>query len=160
MTKLLVKESYLHGNGIFSIKKYNAGETIALITGNRHFYDVRNYGDAISNPDWIGIGDRHWVDPEPPIKFLNHSCKPNAGIVANEEGTIFLVATKEITEDEEITIDYSTTESEPLWEMTCNCKSQSCRQKIGPVTTIPENVFLNYLPYVQKYFQEVYKNSR
>ena len=53
MTKIYVKESLLHGCGLFSSKTIYRAETISMIIGSRHSHDVQNIGDAISNPDWI-----------------------------------------------------------------------------------------------------------
>ena len=59
------------------------------------------------------------------MMHLNHSCDPNVGV----QGQIVFVALRDIEEDEELTIDYSTISDEPD-EMECNCKTATCRKVI------------------------------
>lgn len=68
-----------------------------------------------------------------PRKYINHSCKPNAGLrvvdLTNGELDCLLVAIDSIKKGEEITLDYSTTQLEE-WQMECKCGKKSCRHTI------------------------------
>lgn len=65
--------------------------------------------------------------PEPemrrrhPWRFLNHSCDPNARVLGQA-----LIAIRAIAEGEQITFDYTTTESEMAEPFDCVCGSESC----------------------------------
>ena len=76
--------------------------------------------------------------------FMNHSCKPNA-IVTNG---LQVVALKPIYADEEILMDYSTTEIDPYWSMPCTCNSPSCRQRILPFHLLPLELRRIYSDYM------------
>lgn len=56
-----------------------------------------------------------------PWRFLNHSCDPNARV----EGRM-LVALRPIAEGEQITFDYTTTESSMAEPFDCMCGSKEC----------------------------------
>jgi hypothetical protein len=141
----------------------SAGEDIKK--GEAKFLTIKNKTDSLSYPNWIGIGENKWIDPDYPNQYLNHSCNPNSGIKGtirtkdNGEditGKYTIVALKKIKEGEEITIDYSTIEGDDLWEMECNCGEKNCRKTIRSVTHIPEEQFKRYLPNVPTYFKNLY----
>lgn len=70
--------------------------------------------------------------------FANHSCSPNAHVIANyDEETnvaeVLMIAIKPIELGEEITFDYATTESTVTPELLrkpCLCGSNNCRKII------------------------------
>lgn len=88
-----------------------------------------------------GIELEHW-------KYINHSCKPNLKVVItgslNRRNSVELIAIREILPNEELTIDYSTTQTES-WQMICLCSSKKCRDVIGPVYTLPWWTKIKYL---------------
>lgn len=57
---------------------------------------------------------------------INHSCNPNCGI----NGTLKIVAMKDIGPGEEITFDYAMCESSK-YEIKCACGSSNCRKTIS-----------------------------
>jgi len=58
---------------------------------------------------------------EPPSRFVNHSCTPNACGAGMRD-----VATRAIDAGEEITVDY-VAEQVPGLRLQCNCGAQNCR---------------------------------
>ena len=116
----------------------------------------KNKADSLANPDWIGIAANQWIDPEKPYKFLNHSCDPTAGI----RGRITLVALKDMKQGDDITIDYSTIEGDPDWEMKCSCGSKRCRKVVRSVQFLPKEHFKSYLPYISTYFKNLYLKNK
>lgn len=62
------------------------------------------------------------IEPIGDLKYLNHSCNPNASFVDR-----WLIAKCEIKEGEEITVDYSHTETNCSNPFSCNCRSRNCR---------------------------------
>jgi len=152
--KVYVDKSAISGRGVFAKKDVKKGEIIFIAKGTPRHLKVRNKKDSQLGPDWLGVGRDLWIDPYDynPLSYINHSCEPNAGI----KGAVTVVASQNIHHGEEITFDYSTTESDLYWEFRCNCKNKKCRKIIRSVQFLPIERFKRYLPYVPRYFKKVY----
>lgn len=148
--------SKIHGIGMNIGESAKKGEVISPIKGVLKFKIEKGKKDALANPDWVGIAKNQWIDPAKPYKFLNHSCNPSAGI----KGKVTLVALRDMNEGDEITIDYSTIEGNPLWEMKCACGAPNCRKLIRSVQFLPKDTFEGYLPYVSTYFKNIYLKAK
>lgn len=152
---LYIANSKVHGKGVFAKKDFKKGETIFTIKGKIVHWEVRNQEESLHGPDWIGINKQSWMDPLGPAKYLNHSCRPNAGI----KGRFRVIALKDTKAKEEITIDYSITEIDKLWYMRCNCGAVNCRKIIRSIQFLPKQIFSKYLPYIPTYFIRVYNKE-
>ena len=152
LKKIFIGPSKIHGKGVIAKKALKRGETAFIIKGKLVKVLVHNKNEALNGPDWVGVDKNMWIDPFVPSRYLNHSCNPSCGI----KGRVTVVALRKIKQGEEITVDYSTIEAEPLWYMKCNCGSKNCREKIRSVQSLPIKTYKKYLPYVSRYFQEVY----
>ena len=91
-------------------------------------------------PAEIQISDDLVVAPVAPdhrdgsMLFTNHSCDPNLAI----QGQIVLVAMRDVPRDEELTIDWATTDDGD-YELRCRCGSPRCRGLVtGKDWTKPE----------------------
>lgn len=155
-SKIKYKQSSIHGKGIFSIQEIKEGEIVCIIKGRRMFKINKNEKDALAHPNWVGFKINNWVDPVPPYKYLNHSCKPNTAI----KGSKTLVALKNIEKDEEITIDYSIIEADPRWYMKCHCGNNNCRGIIKSIQFLPDQTYSRYLPNISKEFQKIHEGNR
>lgn len=62
-----------------------------------------------------------------PGDSINHSCEPNLGLVSATR----LVARRDIAPGEELTYDYSTSDSSPYDEFDCACGTPRCRGRLG-----------------------------
>jgi SET domain len=82
-----------------------------------------------SDPNSIGIARGVWIDPEFPLVFINHSCEPNSAFT----GERTLVALRPIAPGEEVTMDYSTSEADVDWSMSCACGSAACRSTLRSI---------------------------
>jgi hypothetical protein len=156
MTKsanLEVKSSDIAGKGLFATKSFNRGQIVARISGKKVKLLSKTKTESMSIPTWFGLGRYTWLDPANTIfQYLNHSCDPNTAIT----GTKTIVAIKPIKPGEEINIDYSMTDADPLWEMRCNCRSTKCRHLIKAITSLPTDVVKSHMPYIPRYFQRIY----
>lgn len=154
MKNLEVKISEeIHGKGLFSMKNFKKGERIQYITGKVVTKISESKEDTFSMSTWYGLTKSKWIDPEDGIfAFLNHCCEPNAAIV----GTKTLIALKDIKKGEEVSIDYSMTDADELWEMDCLCGVKTCRKVIRSIHNLPHHVFENHMPHIPKYFQREY----
>lgn len=133
------------GLGVFANAAIKSGITIGQYQGDyipdiddwRSMYLLQIapflYVSPIKQPDYHKIKDQLW--------FVNHSCEPNCAIIITDK--IELKTIKPIKINEELTFDYSLTQTEP-WSMNCLCGTKSCRQDIGSIHTIPLFTFIKY----------------
>ena len=112
--RLKVSKSKIHGMGTFADKAIFKGEL---------FYEIP-IGISSKKPKekWARIGDRYVCD-EKILNFVNHSCEPNSFI---DLVIPALLAIKDISVGEEITVDYNRTELDGT-KVICNCKSLKCK---------------------------------
>jgi hypothetical protein len=93
---------------------------------------------AIAGRGWFPVaalaeGAEVWRG-DPAVVPLNHSCDPNTWWARN-----VVVTRREIGEDEELTIDYSTLSADPSLLLVCHCESYRCRQMVtGDDWRIPQ----------------------
>lgn len=125
---LVVRPSKI-GLGAFSARPFAKGETVVDWSDHPFFAEPPQIP-----ADWrfVQASPGVYIGPVGPEKYpdayINHSCDPNAGIRwARPE--IWLVALRDISQDEEITFDYATFYRRP-WSMKCVCGSGSCRGTI------------------------------
>jgi len=131
---IYIAPSTIDNVGIFTSTPIAAGQIIYQVTGQLVKAEFSEEF-AKMGPNWIGVSKEVWLDPDPanPMIFMNHSCEPNS-IVTND---LQVMALRPISADEELVMDYSTTEIDPYWSMPCHCKSSSCRQLILPYQFLP-----------------------
>jgi len=152
MNKTYISKTKHTGRGIFAKKKIRKNEMIFLVRGKIIKDD---YGPEFHiGARWLTVGNKTWIMPlrSNPWWFINHSCKPNAGL----NGRVRVVAMMPIEKDEEITIDYSITEDDPYWKFRCNCKTKECRVIIRSIGFLPERLFKKYSHYIPRYLKWSY----
>ena len=127
-----VRESPIHGRGLFARNAIAKGEIVAVKGGH-----------VLTGPQWraleptlgsaeIQIAEDLFIAPvdqdERPgcMLYVNHCCDPNVAI----QGQIVLVAMRDVRAGEELTIDWATTDDLDE-EMPCRCGSPSCRGTIS-----------------------------
>lgn len=153
MKKISVQPSGIHGKGIFADEDIKRGDIIQRINGRRIKRLVKSKEESNEIANWIGIGKYTWIDPTgTPFLYINHSCEPNAAIT----GTKTLIALTDISKGSEIYMDYSITDPDLFWEISCNCGTPSCRKTIRSIHSVPTDVFRAHMPYVPRYFQKLF----
>ena len=120
---LTVKDSALHGKGIFSITNFSEGQTIAKIEGELIDADECVKREEDGNVYIFWKEDDEYIDVanHSIFKFINHSCDYNCDVDEDDDGNLILIAARDISEDEELTIDYGYDE---IYE-TCSCNECS-----------------------------------
>lgn len=113
--------SAAHGLGVFAERPYAAGEVILVFTGEELSTAEADRRGVRRHCLDVGPGLQLYVDP--PARFLNHSCGPNAGL----RGAAALAAIRPIVAGEEIVFDYSTCVPDPSWTLECRCGAPACR---------------------------------
>ena len=91
-----VKQSSIHGSGLFTREKFKQGDYMGE-------YDGPVVSENDSHVLWVEENDEAWIgrDGKNLLRYINHSMKPHAEFIGFE-----LFALCDIASDEEITIDY------------------------------------------------------
>jgi uncharacterized protein len=71
----------------------------------------------------VGKGVHLLLDPDHPVRYGNHSCDPN---LWHRDATT-VIARRDISPGEEVTIDYATHTGVETWSMNCRCDTPLCR---------------------------------
>jgi hypothetical protein len=124
---LFVKESELHGMGLFSQNYFSSGEIITKISGEIIDADECVRRELDGNVYIFWKSDNEYIDVSQVscLKYINHSCDYNCDIEEDESGNLILVASKEIKPGEELTIDYG------YDEIYQSCSCNGCSNKIN-----------------------------
>jgi SET domain-containing protein len=152
--KTVVKESPIHGRGLFAREPIVTGEIVAIKGG--YVFDAQTLRDVAQHlgPAEIPIADSLFIGPlteherEGAMLFSNHSCDPNIGI----QGQIVFVAMRGIQPGEELTHDWATTDDD-TYEMKCYCGADPCRGIITGQDWRREDLQEKYRGYIAWYLQ-------
>ena len=135
-----VRNSSIHGRGVFANRKIRKGTVIIEYKGQRVSWD-----EAMERPD---------SDPEDPAhtflfelddgsvidanvrgnaaRWINHSCDPNCKPYEYEDGRVFIEAKRKIRPGEELCYDYrlgvhGKLSKRELAQYVCRCGARRCR---------------------------------
>jgi len=132
--RIEVRESGVHGRGVYATQVIAEGTRIIEYTGQRVSWEVApddnndphtfNFGlesGEVINAE-IGGNDARWI---------NHSCNPNCEAI-EEDDRIFIYAMRDIQPGEELFYDYAMEIDEPIREeskkkFACHCGTSNCR---------------------------------
>ncbi len=129
--KTEVRESSIHGKGLFAKQAIPAGEIVAVKGG--HILTKREWPtlEKSLGPAEVQISEELFIAPvgqdqrEGYMLYTNHSCDPNIAI----QGQIVFVAMRDIAPGEELTHDWATTDDLD-YVMECKCGSPNCRRTV------------------------------
>lgn len=136
----VVRNSAIHGRGVFASTRIPKGDTVIEYKGQRTSWD-----DAMERPDsdpddpshtfLFELDDGRVIDARVrgnAARWINHSCAPNCETYEDENGRVFIQARKKIEEGVELTYDYKlsvdgklTKEERARFE--CRCGTAKCR---------------------------------
>ena len=128
--KTEVRESQIHGRGLFATADIAKDEIVAVKGG--HIVDRNILREKIAprlGPVEIQIEDDLFIAPvtneecELSMLYSNHSCNPNLGV----RGVITFVAMRDILAGEELTHDWAMTDDDD-YSMECKCRASNCRK--------------------------------
>jgi hypothetical protein len=129
--KAEVRESQIHGRGLFAVEAIAEGEVVCIKGGAIFNRERLRELSARLGPAEIQIAPDLFIGPlteeerEGSMLFSNHSCEPNLGIC----GQIVFVSLRRIEAGEELTHDWAMTDDDD-YEMECRCGAASCRKVI------------------------------
>jgi len=130
--KTEVRESKIHGRGLFAIADIAKDEIVAVKGGR--IVDRKTLREKIMprlGPVEIQIDDDLFIAPvtdeerELSMLYSNHSCDANLGI----RGEITFVAMRDIRSGEELTHDWATTDDDD-YSVECKCGAPNCRKTV------------------------------
>jgi uncharacterized protein len=120
---LFTKISSIHGTGLYTSTDFKEGDLITKITG-----DVIDAEECVKREEEDNVyifynGDDCYIDTakDEKIRHLNHNCNCNCEIEDGDENHLLLIASRDISAGEELTIDYG---YEEIYEY-CNCSKCS-----------------------------------
>ena len=128
--KTEVRESKIHGRGLFATADIAKDEIVAVKGG--HIISRKELREKVTprlGPVEIQIDDNLFIAPvtdeerELSMLYSNHSCDANVGI----RGEITFVAMRDIPAGEELTHDWATTDDDDEYSVKCNCGAPNCR---------------------------------
>ena len=150
---LYIKDSFIQGVGVFSGVNLAAGTILFEIKGERVVHPEYDPYLADKNPNWMGIGYCEWIIMYPNHNglYVNHSCNPN--VIVNDK--LQVVTFTPVKAHEELTMDYSTTELDPDWQMECNCGEDNCRKTLRSFQFLPRQIQSKYAKYIAPVYAEM-----
>jgi hypothetical protein len=128
--KTEVRESKIHGRGLFAIADIAKDEIVAVKGG--HIISREKLREKVTprlGPVEIQIDDDLFIAPvteverEGSMLCCNHSCDANLGI----RGEITFVAMRDIRAGQELTHDWATTDDDN-YSVECQCGAPNCRK--------------------------------
>jgi len=152
-SKAKLKESPIHGKGLFATAPIRTGEILfvknghILTTQEKFSRDVIDCYWPINDSYVLGAKDASEIDS---VKlFINHSCDPNCGLVGMGTG----VAMRDIVTGEEITFDYAMLDNEE-YDFPCHCGASNCRGHFTGFDWKKPELQRRYYGYFVDYLQE------
>ena len=105
---LTVKDSSVHGMGLFSTMDHKEGQIITIISGELIDADECVKREDEGNVYIFYKDEDEYIDASnhSQLRYLNHSCNYNCDIDEDENGNLILFAATDIRSGEELTIDY------------------------------------------------------
>jgi len=142
-SSIAVKNSKIHGRGVFVKKEIAKGAAIIEYIGERISWKeaLRRHPHDPEQPNhtfYFSLEDGRVIDANVcgnAARWINHSCKPNCKadeIAIDGEGRVFIFAKRKLLPGEELFYDYSLNLDEKptkklLKEYACYCGNKKCR---------------------------------
>ncbi len=135
-----VRNSGIHGRGVFATRKIRKGTVILEYKGQRMSWD-----DALDRPDsdpedsahtfLFQLDDGRVIDARVrgnAARWINHSCDPNCGTYEDGNARVFIEAKRKIEPGEELCYDYQLSVDGRLSkreraQYICRCGAARCR---------------------------------
>lgn len=122
---VIVKNSKIHGKGIFAGSVIPEEELVMIIRGEVISGKECERREEEDNNVYIFWNGRYYIDTvnTDKIKYINHDCNPNCYVDDRDKESLNLISLREIIKGEEITMDYG---YEEIYE---NCSCHTCTAK-------------------------------
>ena len=137
--RIVVRQSGVHGKGVFAVGPIAAGERLIEYKGERISWKeaLRRHPHDPSQPNhtfYFHIDDGRVIDggvKGNAARWINHSCEPSCE-ADEQDGRVYIKAIRNIAAGEELSYDYGLIIDEPYTkklkaEFPCWCGSRNCR---------------------------------
>ena len=132
--RIEVRESGVHGHGVYAMESIPKGTRIIEYTGQRVSWEGAPNDENDPHTFNFGLDNGEVINPEiggNDARWINHSCDPNCEAI-EEDDRIFIDALRDIQAGEELFYDYALEIDEPITEeskkkFACHCRSPNCR---------------------------------
>lgn len=125
--RVIVRSSGIHAAGCFAVDRIPVGTRVLEYTGDRIGQDEAD--DLYKDRPYtylFGFGDgTKVIDGYGMAMYVNHSCTPNCETEEDEEGSVWIIAMRNIKPGEELTYDYFLYDGEG--DAPCTCGTAKCR---------------------------------
>ncbi len=133
--RIEVRESGVHGHGVYAMQSIPKGTRIIEYTGQRVSWEAAPNDENDPHTFNFGLENGEVINPEiggNDARWINHSCDPNCEAI-EEDDRIFICALRGIAPGEELFYDYALEIDEPVTEeskkkFACHCRSPNCRR--------------------------------
>jgi SET domain-containing protein len=153
--KTQVRESPIHGRGLFATADIAKDEVVAVKGGHIITREEVRDVNARLGPVEIQIGEDLFIAPvtneerELSMLYSNNSCDPNLGL----RGEITFVAMRDIRAGEELTHDWAMTDDDDS-STKCSCGSPNCRGTLTGKDWQRQELQKRYAGYFSAYLAE------
>lgn len=133
-----VRQSPVHGNGVFARRAIEAGERIIEYRGERISWDeatrrAAERGGPINHTFYFSLADGRVIDGGKrgnDARWINHACEPNCEAY-EDEGRVYIHALRDIDAGEELNYNYALIYDErhtPALKrlFACRCGTPAC----------------------------------
>lgn len=144
MSAIVVRQSPIHGTGVFAARNIEPGEEIIEYKGRMltHAEADAEYAEDDGHTFLFTLNDHFVIDATVDgneARWINHSCDPNCEsvLIEDEDGDptqdqMMITAIRPIQAGEELTYDYCITTDEPMTDAVralwaCRCGAPACR---------------------------------
>jgi SET domain-containing protein len=134
-SRVQVRESGVHGHGVYAAKKISKGARIIEYAGERVPWENASVDPENPHTFLFGLENgRDVIDGEingNEARWINHSCAPNCE-ARERKGRVFIYAIRNLQPGQELFYDYALEVDEPRTkklekQYACHCGSRRCR---------------------------------
>jgi uncharacterized protein len=122
-----VAPSRIDGQGAFAAEAIPARRKIGEIRGEAiSVREARRRAKGMARIMIVELSERRAIDASnsvDPLRFTNHSCRPNA-VLRIRQGRVEFYAMRDVRTGEELTVDYGETHHEG--KLACRCGAPGC----------------------------------
>jgi SET domain-containing protein len=131
-----VRESGVHGLGVYAKRPIRKGTRIVEYTGKRILWEDAEDDRDDGHTFLFGLDNgKEVIDPTVggnDARWINHSCNPNCEAIEDDDERVFIYALRDLKPGDELFYDYALQVDEPVtkeveMESECHCGSAKCR---------------------------------
>ena len=160
MSDVVVKESKIHGVGVFAARDFSEAEIILPIDDSRVVDEENPLRPELGEYDYHCdyLADGKVVLMRSPERHINSCCDPNV-FVKTIDSMRYVTARRNIKAGEEITCDYIIDcHGGIVWQ--CSCGSPRCRKTIvSSFFELPIELQFEYIPLLNPWFIEEHQEK-